>query len=384
MSWKNIPRGIAGLVAIFALLLFGAPSLFVALIALFLVGIDITLGYIDRSRMSKKSEQYLVEKVRADELEQRVENGRDMLHTVQQIGGSNLPLWGKQIEDCVNISTREMETLATSFADMVEDLRSIVDTSAKTTQRDELSTAEMKQKLDGVAGALVNLLEIKQQSNQEIQELSEFTDNLESMAINVGYIAEQTNLLALNAAIEAARAGDMGRGFAVVADEVRNLARRSGEIGAEIITSVGSVNERFKKMAEQSQESAGKESQMCENSNMAINEVIAEHEVTKETLDAASEHFSQVSNHIKSGVEQAMVSLQFQDRIAQILIHVCQNMSDLSERIEDHENLDIDAFIEKMAGEYTTTSERNAHRILTGDSLDDDSDVADDGSVVFL
>ena len=60
-----------------------------------------------------------------------------------------------------------------------------------------------------------------------ILELSEHTQQIESIIGVVEDINEQTNMLALNAAVEAARAGEHGKGFAVVASEIRKMADES-------------------------------------------------------------------------------------------------------------------------------------------------------------
>ena len=67
------------------------------------------------------------------------------------------------------------------------------------------------------------------QTEELIQTLDQYSNEIGQITQMITSIADQTNLLALNASIEAARAGEHGRGFAVVAEEVRKLAEQSND-----------------------------------------------------------------------------------------------------------------------------------------------------------
>ncbi|OBR94983.1 methyl-accepting chemotaxis protein McpB [Clostridium ragsdalei P11] len=71
--------------------------------------------------------------------------------------------------------------------------------------------------------------------NESIKKVREITDV-------IAQIAEQTDLLALNAAIESARAGEAGKGFSVVAEEIRNLAEESQDSAKKISDLISYIN----------------------------------------------------------------------------------------------------------------------------------------------
>ncbi|HED33315.1 MAG TPA: hypothetical protein ENJ08_03735 [Gammaproteobacteria bacterium] len=378
-NWHRVPTGVAGVIAL-ALLIF-SHSVFAMAGAVILMTVEIVLGYLKSRARGLLFQQNTQMATQLSELETQLQQSEHSIQSLNMIGQNNMPIWSHQIDDCVQSSTQEINALADQFAGIVNDLRSIVESEVS---HDEHSVVDIKNRLDDISSTLIKLSDMRRQSQQDIAELTSFTDKLEVMARDVGSIAEQTNLLALNAAIEAARAGETGRGFAVVADEVRNLANRSGEIAKNIIENVTGVNEQFSYISQKFSADSEQEGTLINAAEDNIQAVINQHSETKKQRDEGADRLTALSSGITQSIEAAMVSLQFQDRVSQILGHVQSNMADLSTQIENHENLDIEQLLEKMASEYTTNSEREAHRKLTGVEAEQVPKASDEGEVVFF
>ena len=88
---------------------------------------------------------------------------------------------------------------------------------------------------------MVRVEETVNASAEVVAKLGERSKEIGQIVDTISGIAGQTNLLALNAAIEAARAGEQGRGFAVVAEEVRKLAEQSQEAAGRIASMIGEI-----------------------------------------------------------------------------------------------------------------------------------------------
>ncbi|SMG23594.1 methyl-accepting chemotaxis protein [Dethiosulfovibrio salsuginis] len=126
-----------------------------------------------------------------------------------------------------NAGVEEMAATASSVASASE---RGVSASAKTFGFTKEVAKEMNDVVEEING-----VSLRSQKNRErISALAGAVESITGFVGAITGIADQTNLLALNAAIEAARAGEAGRGFAVVAEEVRKLAEESNKSAGEI------------------------------------------------------------------------------------------------------------------------------------------------------
>jgi methyl-accepting chemotaxis protein len=131
--------------------------------------------------------------------------------------------------------------------------------------------------------------------SRAIRTLGAKSDQIGGIVDTIAGIAEQTNLLALNAAIEAARAGEQGRGFAVVAEEVRKLAEESQDAAGRIAGLIGEIQDETRNVVGVVEETA----ERTESGATTVEQARA----TFERIGAAVEDVGERIRHIASVVD---------------------------------------------------------------------------------
>ena len=304
--------------------------------------------------------------------------------SLQAMNSDVLPVWQRQIE----LSRSQMEDAITQltqqFAGIVYKLEGAV--AASESAAGELDGSggtvsvfsSCEAQLSEVVSSLKLAMDNKQVMLAEVSGLLDFIGELKQMAVDVAGIADQTNLLALNAAIEAARAGEVGRGFAVVADEVRKLSNLSKETGTRISAKVETISRAISTAVQAADQTATNESQSVTRSEQAIETVLHDFRNVTEGLSASSDVLRQQSAGIKNEIADAIVQLQFQDRVSQVLSHVRDHIGSVPAHIEracgdaDHGRfgaIDTQSLLNEIQRTYAMAEERSAHTGSSGRAM---------------
>lgn len=303
------------------------------------------------------------------------------MHDLSDVIIKVIELSNRQIENSRTQTEGAIAQMSNRFTSLVGRLKSALEAARLSNAEVPAEDGSESTLLDNVffssrsqlSGVITNLAEAlvnRKTSFEQLKILADDTAVLKSMAEGVEKIASQTNLLALNAAIEAARAGEVGRGFAVVADEVRSLSVQSGETGRRITESINHFTGSVQNTMAQATESMEQDLLLEEQGSTAITDVLESLEWMTNGMSEASEILKRESLDILNEVSDIIMSLQFQDRTSQILIHVTEGLSELPKVINekmqlvmkgDNSRLDVDEIVETLKLNYTTAEEVSLH-----------------------
>lgn len=313
-------------------------------------------------------------KVRQDELTRSLET---CISQYQRFGGMVAPVWASHIGTSIDQMETAVSALIARFSGIVDKLDQVVrdSGSARESVNDNGLVAvfsRSEKELGTVVSSLRFAMTSKAVMLEKVQELHHFIVELQGMASDVASIASQANLLALNAAIEAAHVGEKGRGFAVVAKEFRNLSALSGDTGKRIADKVALISTAIVSACQAAQDSMDHEGQSLTTSESAIDAVLADFRNITDILMRSRSQLEDNSIGIKSEVGDALVQLQFQDRVSQIMNHVKSNIERLPDCLEQNRQqfekegvlppLDPEEWLAKLAENYAMAEERAVHQ----------------------
>jgi methyl-accepting chemotaxis protein len=318
-----------GVLASVALLVLSGLSLPTVLVAVILLGVSLSLGV----RLSAQHATLL--------------QSIDSYLTGQTLFAQTLvPVWQNHIEASRSQMDDAINALSNRFGGIVDKLDATVRSATQETDSIESDgnglVAVFAKNAQGLRALITSQQAVMASMDSmlvKVRGLDRFIVDLQDMAHDIARIAQQTNLLALNAAIEAARAGEQGRGFAVVAKEFRMLSTQSGAAGKRIAETVGVINAAIVETYSVVHDAVAAEDGSVATANSTINTVLEDFKNIIETFQRASTLLKDESIGIQSEVNQALVQLQFQDRVSQILTQVINNIERLPTVLQEQQAL---------------------------------------------
>ncbi|WP_230409774.1 methyl-accepting chemotaxis protein [Undibacterium fentianense] len=232
-----------------------------------------------------------------------------------------LPVWQNHVVSVKDKTEDAVAELIHSFSSIIEQFDAAGFGAQYDNQESASHTATMhllklcRDELQPVIEHLDTMINNKNDLLEAIAGLAASTADLKDMAHSVGTIAAQTNLLAINASIEAARAGVHGRGFAVVAGEVRRLSLISSETGQTITGRVNEITSVVKETLKSARKANDQDREILFRSGNVVKAVLGH----VESLGNAAEVMRSQGEVIRNEVENLLVTLQYQDRVSQML-----------------------------------------------------------------
>ena len=300
-------------------------------------------------------------------LEQLLQNATEFRAGYAAFSAQIFPVWFRQINGARCAGDLAVAELTALFAELVAKLEVSLATSKN-------AVVEVQGKGKGLLGAieasqedfqvviadLKAALDAMRQSRDHLMaEITQYDADMKDMAADAHQVAMQSRLLSLNAAIEAARAGEAGKAFGVVVVEMHKLAFQSAEASAKMAQKMTIIDAAIAKGSDETQQLAVQEKLQISRAEATFDDMVKRFKLVTVRFDKSVSGMERDYSQIRDDISSAMVVLQFQDRVSQILAHVSDDLTALRERMaeEGATPLDVHAWLDKMESKYTMAEE---------------------------
>ena len=157
-------------------------------------------------------------------------------------------------------------------------------------------------------------------SSEKINEMSNYSNQIETILEKIEYISTQTSILAINASIQAARSHKSGEGFKVIADEIKKLSNDSGKSTSEISKLVKNVQNAIEASINATNKSSNEADKQIKNLFMVTEEMKSLSHTLLETL-----------NNIKNIAEENIYAVKEMEKSSKELENVMSETSNISQ-----------------------------------------------------
>lgn len=284
-----------------------------------------------------------------------------MPSALEDVCARAFPVLSRQLDTARRSGDGAVARLSAVFGEIVRRLEGALSSAAGAAsagEGEDLRHAIERSEAD--LKGMVEVLKAVERSRDAIGgEVRRYADELREMSSEVQQIALRLRLVSINAGIEAARAGAAGRAFAVVAGEMRALAGQSAETSARMSKQLEVVNATLSASFHDAQRPARQELSSVARAERVVQRVVERFQALTAALNESERRMHGERAHIRDQVAEALVALQFQDRVSQILSHVHAGMQDLTRRIAagGSSDLDVNDWVRRTAEAYTTPEE---------------------------
>lgn len=371
-----------------------------ASVAVGLVILVVVILFVLSMRKAIASTNHVVEVLASGELtvqidEKLLKRTDELGDMARNVGGLREQLLRAmtKVSDTANVlmeAGKELSTMASQTSATADEIGHAVEDISKgaVSQAEEIETASSNiEEMGGVIGKIVDRVSVLDNTSDEmkdagdsssniINELSHSNDrtmdairrigeqvnatnesaNMISEAIQlITSIAEETNLLSLNASIEAARAGEQGKGFAVVANQIQKLAEQSNESAQKVSEIIANllkdsektvsvmdevqiiVNEQQEKLNQTKNQFAnvqnGINTSRDETSDIKDHTDVCDHARVK-VVDVIS-NLSAISEENAAATQETTASMQELNATINLLAESAGNLTKLSDALEE-------------------------------------------------